>query len=129
MCWPISDMGVKIPPRAGMMGTVLLWASLFLTALLLGILGMGCSSPPEQLAVPARDLPKIIQDGISIPRFSTAEDQLNYARSGLTDQERKRAALRAVPALFSRQPPRVRPGRHGTGLSSPGTGIPVCQPP
>lgn len=77
----------------------LISAVLWVTALL-GLLAAGCSAPPEQLAAPPRELPEIIQDGISIPRFSTAADQLNYAGSGLAGKKRKLAALRAVGALF-----------------------------
>jgi hypothetical protein len=71
-------------------------------ALLTGVLLVlsGCSTPPEQLTVSDSALPEIIQDGIPVPRFSTASDQLSYARSGLTDKKRKLAALRAVPSLF-----------------------------
>lgn len=74
-----------------------------------------CSSPPEQLAVSRSELPEIIQDGISLPRFSTAADQLNYARSGLTDKKRKLAALRAVPALFPQSRPQC--GQAAMGLA------------
>ncbi len=64
------------------------------------LLVSGCSAPPEYLTAADTDLPEIIQDGVAVPRFDSAADQLNYARSGLTDRKRKLAALRAVKTLF-----------------------------
>jgi len=40
------------------------------------------------------------QDGIKIPRFSSAAGQLNHAASGFRNKKEKRAALRAVTTLF-----------------------------
>ena len=64
------------------------------------ILISGCSAPPEYLTGTQTQPPEIIQDGVAIPQYPSAADQLNYARSGLTDKKRKMAAFRAVKALF-----------------------------
>lgn len=44
--------------------------------------------------------PKIIQDGIEIPNFSSASAQLNHGASGFRNKKEKSAALRAVATLF-----------------------------
>ena len=76
----------------------------FLTALAL-LLQLGCSGPPEELVSPAPDQHTLVQDGISLPRFDTAENQLNYAFSGLIDPKEKMAAFRAVLARFPQDRP------------------------
>lgn len=72
-------------------------AGFLLTCLLLPA---GCTSTPDQPGTRGDELSEVIQDGIPIPRFSSATDQLNYAKSGLNDRKRKLAAFRAVQTLF-----------------------------
>jgi len=77
--------------------------------------GPGCSAPPESLTDTRETLAGIIQDGITIPQFPSAADQLNYARSGLAGRQEKMAALRAVKTLFGQD--RMACGQAALGLA------------
>lgn len=68
--------------------------------ILLLLTALGCGTPPERADLSEAEMPIIRQDGIELPRFITARDQLNYAKSGFNDLKKKRAAFRAVLTLF-----------------------------
>ncbi|WDP93059.1 MAG: hypothetical protein HUN04_26420 [Desulfobacter sp.] len=89
-------------------------AVLCLLALLLSLGLQGCTQEKRHSSA-GNEIPEIIQDGIKIPRFSTAAGQLNYAASVFEDKKRKSAALRAVAALFPEN--RLECGHAALGLA------------
>ncbi len=78
----------------------------------------GCGDafvPKEATQITTSELPMVVQDGISMPHFPTADGQLNYARSGFTDKREKQAAFRAVIALFPEE--KLQCGNAALGLA------------
>ncbi len=69
---------------------------LFLTALFLN----ACSDESTSLSFPGSELPVISFQGFKIPKFPTAQGQLNYAKSGFVNQEEKKAALEILFHIF-----------------------------
>lgn len=69
---------------------------------MLGLLfaASGCDSPPSHLPIPKPELPVVSFEGYNIPKFPTAQGQLNYARSFFSDINEQKAALRMVCRLF-----------------------------
>lgn len=62
----------------------------------------GCSRDKDRTFVDFKrtELEKVVFHGYEIPKFPTAQDQLNYARSGFPDVNEKRAALNFIAELF-----------------------------
>lgn len=60
----------------------------------------GCGSEPAFLPIPKTELATISFNGFDIPRFPTAQGQLNFAKSWFSDDRKKKAALAIVPKLF-----------------------------
>jgi len=71
---------------------------LFLTVLVL--LVSGCGSDTPDMSLHESDQPVVVFNGFSLPKFPTARGQLNYARSGFTTQEKKKAAFEFVLRHF-----------------------------
>ena len=68
--------------------------------LLFPILLIGCSDEPTSLPFPKPELPVISFQGFEIPRFPTAQGQLNYAKSGFASSKEKQAALEILFKTF-----------------------------
>jgi len=62
----------------------------------------GCGSEPAFLPIPRAELPTISFNGFDIPKFPTAQGQLNFAKSWFSDTRGKKAALLIVSELFPR---------------------------
>jgi hypothetical protein len=71
---------------------VTIMLSLFLSFALL----TGCSDEPTSISFPKSELSIISFQGFKIPRFPTAQGQLNYAKSGFASSEEKIAALKLL---------------------------------
>ncbi|MCP3872301.1 MAG: hypothetical protein GY699_03990 [Desulfobacteraceae bacterium] len=54
---------------------------------------IGCSNEPTSLSFPKSEMPIIFFQGFNIPKFPTAQGQLNYAKSGFPSPEEKKAAF------------------------------------
>ena len=59
-----------------------------------------CSEEPTSLFLVQSELPHIEFKGFNIPQFPTAQGQLNYAKSGFVDSQKKKAALQIISFLF-----------------------------
>jgi hypothetical protein len=64
------------------------------------LLSVGCSEEPASSFLVQPELPHIDYKGFNIPRFPTAQDQLNYAKSGFVDSKKKQAALQIISFFF-----------------------------
>lgn len=64
------------------------------------ILLTSCSEEPASFSLPKSELPMISFQGFSIPRFPTAQGQLNFAKSGFANPEKKKAALEILFEIF-----------------------------
>ncbi len=62
----------------------------------------GCGSKPAFLPIPKTELPTISFNGFYIPKFPTAQGQLNFAKSWFEDGNEKKATLLIVSELFPR---------------------------
>jgi hypothetical protein len=69
---------------------------LFIFSFLLG----SCSEEPVSSFLVESELPHVDYQGFNIPKFPTAQGQLNYAKSGFVDSEKKKAALQIISFLF-----------------------------
>ena len=74
--------------------------SIILSLFLCSILFSGCSDEPMSLSFPKSELPTISFQGFEIPRFPTAQGQLNYAKSGFPSPKEKIAALKILFKIF-----------------------------
>jgi hypothetical protein len=63
----------------------------------------GCDGRSSVDAAAVEEHAPIVIDGIAVPVFATAEEQLNYTRSWFAEKDRKRAALKAFIALYPRK--------------------------
>ena len=63
----------------------------------------GCSRDSTFVEFQRTELEKVIFLGYDIPKFPTAQDQLNYARSGFPDMDEKRAALNFIAEQFPQE--------------------------
>lgn len=84
-----------------MMGALLrfyAWPAVVLLLAIAGCDGRDSVDPPE-----AGERAAIVIDGITVPVFATAEEQLNYTRSWFAEKDSKRAALKAFIALYPRE--------------------------
>ncbi len=61
-----------------------------------------CGSEPAFLPIPRAELPTISFNGFDLPKFPTAQGQLNFAKSWFEDGNEKKAALLIVSKLFPR---------------------------
>ncbi len=76
---------------------IILWVSaLFLAAFAL----TSCSNEPTSISFPKSELPVVSFQGFDIPRFPTAQGQLNYAKSGFPSPDEKEAALNFLFEYF-----------------------------
>lgn len=66
----------------------------------LAVLAAGCGSDAPEISLHQSDQPVVFFNGFTIPKFPTAKDQLNYARSSFPDPEEKRAAFEFVRRYF-----------------------------
>ncbi len=60
----------------------------------------GCSEEPVSSFLVESELSHVNFKGFTIPKFPTAQGQLNYAKSGFVDSDKKKAALQIVSSLF-----------------------------
>lgn len=60
----------------------------------------GCSDDSNSFLFPKSELPSILFQEFKIPQFPTARDQLNYAKSGFSNPEEKRAAFKILFLMF-----------------------------
>lgn len=74
------------------------WPALVLLLVMAGCDGRTSGDPPA-----VEEQATIVIDGIGVPVFSTAEEQLNYTRSWFAEKDGKRAALKALIALHPRK--------------------------
>jgi len=70
--------------------------SLFLSVILL----TACSDDATSFSFPKSELPIISFHGFKIPQFPTAQGQLNFAKSGFSNPEEKKAALEILFKIF-----------------------------
>jgi len=67
------------------------------------LLFVGCSDESNSFLFPKSELSMISFQNFKIPQFPTARDQLNYARSGFSNPEKKKAAFKILFLMFPEQ--------------------------